>query len=147
MSWPDIDITVVGKPNINNCLKTVDYLFHKEGVYSLSLQDFRKSIYPDRPQGIYCGVVYLIKPKTFYKIDIWFLSNTKSLKESDWVREKITTEKRLIILKIKNEIRKTKYGKNISGMEVCRAVLEREVKNLKEFKKYLKTSLGHSMSK
>lgn len=139
MSWPDIDIVVESQLKIEDYLETVDYLFQKEDVYSMSLQDFRKSIYSDRPQGLYCGVTYLVKPKTFWKIDIWFLPDVKALELVENVRLKLTDENRKIILKIKNEMReKTKHGKEVSGMDVYKAVLENNVNNLSEFRKYLK---------
>ncbi|MBU0976216.1 MAG: hypothetical protein ABIE03_05755 [Patescibacteria group bacterium] len=65
MSWPDIDVVVLSEPNVTNFLKVINELFTKDDVYSINLQDFRKSIYPDRPQGIYCGIKYLEKPRTF----------------------------------------------------------------------------------
>lgn len=139
MSWPDIDIVVVSQLKIGDYLETVSYLFQKHDVYSMSLQDFRKSIFPDRPQGLYCGVSYLVKPRTFWKIDIWFLPDVKALEFIENVRSKLTDENRNIILKIKNDMReKTKHGKEVSGMDVYKAVLENNVKNLSEFRKYLK---------
>lgn len=141
MSWPDIDIIVYSSPNIDNFLEVIRSLFSKESTYSINIQDFRKSIYPDRPQGIYCGLTYLEKPKTFWKIDIWFLpkKEDKAVKLVEWVKERINNESRKTILKIKNEMReKLDYGKKISGVDVYRAVLESKVENLNEFVKYLK---------
>ncbi len=139
MSWPDIDIVVISQMKIQDYLDTVDYLFPKQNIYSLSLQDFRKSIYPDRPQGLYCGVNYLMKPKAFWKIDIWFLPDARALDLVNSVKSRLTDEIRLRILKIKNEMREeTKHGKEVSGMDVYKAVLDHNVKTLGEFKKYLK---------
>ena len=139
MSWPDIDIVVVSEMEIQGYLDTANYLFQKQNVYSLNLQDFRKSIYLDRPQGLYCGVCYLVKPKTFWKIDIWFLPDAKALDLVKSVKSKLNDENRLTILKIKNEMREsTKHGKEVSGMDVYKAVLEKGVKNLIEFGSYLK---------
>lgn len=139
MSWPDIDIVVVSPMKIQDYLETVTYLFPKQNIYSLSLQDFRKSIYLDRPQGLYCGISYLVKPKTFWKIDIWFMPEAKALNLVNSVKSRLTNENRLTILKIKNEMReKTKHGKEVSGMDVYKAVLDNGVKDLEEFRKYLK---------
>ena len=143
MSWPDIDIVVFGQPDYANFLKVVNSLFHENNIYSLNLQDFRKSIYPERPQGIYCGVKYLEKPETFWKIDIWFLpkSEDKALKTVQWVKKRIDDKNRELILKIKNEMRiKLKHGTKISGIDVYKAVLENGVKSLNEFRDYLKKS-------
>jgi len=139
MSCPDIDIVVISKPKIENYLEVVKYLFPKQNIYSLSLQDFRKSIHSDRPQGLYCGIKYLIKPKTIWNIDIWFLQDTKAIELVNRVKSKLTDENRLIILKIRNEMReKTKLDEEVSGSEAYEAVLDKGVKNLEEFKKYLK---------
>ena len=139
MSWPDIDIVVVTEPNYKQYLDLVTYLFKKENVYSLNLQDFRKSIFPDRPQGIYCGISYLVKPNIFWKIDVWFMADVKALDIVNEVKSKLTDTNREIILKIKNEMReKTKYGKEVSGIDVYQAVLDNGVKDLKGFRQYLK---------
>lgn len=139
MSWPDIDIVVVTEPDYKQYLDLVNYLFEKENVYSLNLQDFRKSIYPDRPKGIYCGISYLVKPKTFWKIDIWFLPDDKTLNIVNEIKSQLTDTTRIIILKIKNEMReKTKHGKEVSGVDVYKAVLDNGVKDLEGFSQYLK---------
>jgi|TARA_Y100000031_G_scaffold113820_1_gene125766 hypothetical protein len=138
MSCFDIDIVVISNPKVENYLKVVKYLFPKQNIYSLSLQDFRKSIHSDRPQGLYCGIKYLVKPKTLWNIDIWFLQDTKAIELVDRVKSKLTNENRLIILKIRNEMReKTKLDEEVSGSEVYEAVLDNGVRNLEEFKKFL----------
>lgn len=139
MSWPDIDIVVVSQLKIEEYLETVNYLFKKSNTYNLSLQDFRKSIYSDRPRGLYCGVTYLVKPRTFWKIDIWFLPSAKALELVNDIKSRLTDKSRMLILKIKNKMReKTKHGKEVSGMDVYKAVLDNDVKTLGEFKRYLK---------
>lgn len=138
MAWEDIDVLVKGEPNYDKFLEVVNVLFKKENVYSLNIQDFRKSIYPDRPQGIYCGIKYLKSKDTFWKIDIWFLPESSAEDVVEEVKNKLTDETREIILTIKNEMReKTKHGKEVSGMDVYKAVLDNGVKNLEEFKGYL----------
>ena len=56
----------------------------------------------------------------------------------DWVKEKLTKENKEIILKIKNEMLNTNHGKEISGMDVYKAVLENKVVDLNSFRDYLK---------
>jgi len=144
MSWEDIDITVTGELDYKKYLEVANYMFQKEKVYSLNLQDFRKSIYPNRPQGIYLGVKYLEDPDIFWKIDIWFFNKgERSAKDIvEFVKENITKEKREIILNIKNKIReKTESGKEISGKEVYEAVLREGIEDLRGFKRYM-TSKG-----
>ncbi len=141
MSWEDVDIVVYAEPNIDNFLNTVDTIFRKENVYNINIQDFRKSIHPNRPQGLYCGISYLVKPDVFWKIDVWFLpaEADNALKTVEWVNERLTPENRDIILSIKNEMReKTLHGKEVTGGAVYKAVLESNVKNLDGFRDYLK---------
>lgn len=139
MSWEDIDIVVSTNPNYKDYLEAVNYFFPKDNVYSMNIQDFRKSIYPDRPQGIYCGVSYLAKPSTFWKIDIWFMSHSTAIDVMQGVEKKLNNENRSVILKIKNEMRdKTTYGKQVSGMDVYKAVLDEGITTLEDFEKYLR---------
>lgn len=136
----DIDIVVSSTMNYKHFLELVNTLFSLPNVYNLHLQDFRKSIYPQRPQGIYCGISYIIKPDIFWKIDVWFMpkegGGAKKLVE--WVKERLTDENRKIILKIKNEMLDIKLGKEILGMDVYKVVLESGVKDLSGFREYLK---------
>ena len=125
MTWEDIDIVVTTDPKYEDYLELVSYIFPKENIYSMNLQDFRKSIYPDRPQGIYCGVKYLQKPDIFWKIDVWFLpeGHDNAEQQMSWVQKQLNEENRATILKIKNEMReKMKGGKAISGKDVYDAV-------------------------
>ncbi|MDO8609093.1 MAG: hypothetical protein Q7R95_00960, partial [bacterium] len=128
----DIDIVVTSGINYRNFLELVNYLFPKNNIYSLNLQDFSKSIYPNRPYGIYCGITYLVKPDIFWKIDVWFMTKdgNDANKLVDWVKSKLTDKNKEIILKIKNEMLNTKYGKEISGMDIYKAVLENKVIDL-----------------
>lgn len=149
MTWEDVDIVVISQTNeisYKDFLDTVIYLFPKENIYSLDIQDFRKSIYPDRPQGIYCGIKYLIKPDIFWKIDIWFFSNdNKAIMNVEKIKSKLNNQNRKIILEIKNSMRKEfPHGKEISGINVYNAVLENKVTNLEEFKHYIE-KLGRSV--
>ena len=142
MTWEDIDIVVISQTSeisYKDFLDTVIYLFPKENIYSLDIQDFRKSIYPERPQGIYCGIKYLMKPDIFWKIDIWFfLSENKAVENVEKIKSKLNDQNRRIILEIKNTMREEfPHGKKISGIDVYNAVLENKVTNLEEFKHYL----------
>lgn len=138
MSHRDIDIVVRCNPDYEKFLKIVNELFRKEEVYDMAIQDFRKSIHSNRPQGIYCKINYLRKPDLFWKIDIWFIKHSTAEDVVDWVKPKLTDVNKKLILKIKNEMReKIKNGKQISGYKVYKAVLEYDVKDLEEFKKYL----------
>lgn len=138
MSWEDIDIVVNGQQNVDDFLVIVTHLFKQTNVYSLNIQDFRKSIFPQRPQGMYCGISYLVKPDIFWKIDIWFLAaeDKSALDLGHNVQSKLDDNKREIILTIKNEMREQGWGKLISGMDVYKAVLDNNVTNTEQFREY-----------
>ena len=140
MSWEDIDTVVNGNQNIDDYLDVVNYLFKQVNVYSLSVQDFRKSIFPNRPQGIYCGVSYLVKPDIFWKIDIWFMEqdDKTALELVNKIKSKLNDKNRETILKIKNEMKSQGWGKVVSGMDVYNAVLDKDIKDTEQFRKYLK---------
>lgn len=139
MSWEDIDIVVNGTQNIDDYLETVNYLFKQPNVYSLNIQDFRKSIFPNRPQGIYCGVSYLVELDIFWKIDIWFMAadDKTALQLVTELKTRLDNTNRETILKIKNEMREQGWGKTISGVDVYSAVLDKGIKNTKQFKESL----------
>lgn len=140
MSWEDIDIVVNGNQSVDNYLETVNYLFKQTNVYSLNVQDFRKSIFPNRPQGIYCGVSYLVKPDIFWKIDIWFVSadDKRALQLVNKLKSRLDSKNIEIILNIKNEMREQGWGKTVSGMDVYGAVLDKSIKSTEQFREYLK---------
>jgi len=141
MSWEDIDIVVTCSPHNEYLFKSIEYLFQLPNIYSLPwIQDFRKSIHTDRPQGLYLQATYLIPPETFWKIDIWFLPDNhfSSHKKVNEIKAKLTDKNKQIILTIKNEMKDGLVkGKEISGIDVYTAVLDHNVKNLSEFKEHL----------
>jgi len=141
MTWEDIDIIVLCNPKNEYLFKSIEYLFQLPNIYSLPwIQDFRKSIHKDRPQGLYLQAKYLVSPNTFWKIDIWFLPDNQfsSHKKVDEIKARLTDKNRQVILTIKNEMRdELEKGKEISGIDVYTAVLDHNVKNLSEFKEYL----------
>jgi hypothetical protein len=145
MTWRDIDIEVLGDTKYENYLECVNHLFNQDKVYNLTLQDYRKSVHADRPQGIYLGIKYLFDRskgwKEMWKIDIWFLSNDdlSSIETREYVKSKLNEQNRELILKLKTEMREnTTHGKEISGREVYYAVLDNNVKDLESLKEYLK---------
>ncbi len=144
MTWKDIDIVVCQNPDYEDFLETTAYLFNQEKVYNLTLQDYRKSIHADRPQGIYLGIKYLFDRTKgwdeMWKIYIWFLPEGQNyaIEKRDYVNSKLNQVNRDIILKIKNEMReKTLHGKDISGGDVYSAVIDQGVKDLNGFREYL----------
>lgn len=104
-----------------------------------------------RPTGIYLGVKYYSKDlkaeellgasEKVWKIDIHFVleKDSKGVSKTQEVADKLTDEKRKIILKIKGVVFKSpKFRKEIFSMDIYEAVLNQGVKDIFEFKDYLR---------
>ncbi|MCL5411528.1 MAG: hypothetical protein M1150_02210 [Patescibacteria group bacterium] len=112
-----------------------------------------KLIKPDLPKGTYLGIKYYdhlppeeqsSKSGRLWKIDIWFLSVQGSAKTRE-IRDKLTEEKRDIILEIKNVLaHNPQYRKTIKSSDIYIAVLDRDVKDMAGFEEYLRET-GRSL--
>jgi hypothetical protein len=103
------------------------------------------------PKGLYFGIKYYgnfppeekmsSKSKYIWKIDLWFVGkeDRRGFIKTQELQKALTEEKIKIILEIKNALwDHPLYRKEIKSMDIYGAVLEKGVKNLEEFKKYLK---------
>ncbi len=155
MTWPDIDMGVISE-NIDdeNYWKIVKHLFYlKDYYHSLYIQDFRESVNPDSPKGLYIGLKIKFNNK-IWKVDIWYVNprNGDNKNFNDWLKENINKDNKIIILEIKNQVHekpnyksnKPKPGKEISSIDIYKAVIEDGVKDLEGFEKYLVKS-GRSL--
>lgn len=144
MTWPDIDIELVKEIREDEYWKMVKYIFQQSNLKGIFIMDYRSSLNPNTPKGLYIGVRYYGKQKSPWKIDIWFLPkrdpNVENLNE--WIKNVLKDEHRLPILEIKHALSShPKYTKEIFSVDIYRAVIERGIKNIEQFKKYLeKTS-------
>lgn len=142
MVWRDIDIEII-KEEIkdNEYWEVVNFLFYLKDLYhSLYIQDFRKSVNPNTPKGLYIGTKIEFNGNT-WKIDIWLIKPraNEAINYNEWIKDKLTDENKKIILEIKNQIYENpKYRKEIFAVDVYKAVIENGVKDLKEFNEYLK---------
>lgn len=151
MVWRDIDIEV----EINDSKK--ENLGELVGIITLNTEcriDFTiiynaQLIKPNLPKGTYLGIKFYdhlpikeqsSKSDKIWKIDIWFLKteNKKGSLKTWEIKNKLTDDNRKIILEIKNSLwQNPKYKKIITSMDIYIAVLDKGVKNLEDFKKYL----------
>ncbi len=142
MTWRDIDLGVIADElRDENYWEIVKFLYYlKDYYHSLYIQDFRKSDNPNSLKGLYIGlkIKYL---NNFWKIDVWYVNPRKEneLNFNDWLKKNLTNKNKKIILEIKSLIHDNpKYRKEIFSVDIYKAVIEENVKNLEEFKGYLK---------
>lgn len=150
MTWRDIDVeVVVNNPNKEDLAE----LIKKLSLSTQSRVDFtiinEHLVSSSLPKGIYLGIKYYdhlpleeqsSSSKKLWKIDIWFLTenNLQGSARTKEIKAKLTPEKSLIILQIKNSLAShPQYRKTIKSSDIYTAVLENEVKTLEEFKVYL----------
>lgn len=141
MVWRDIDIEIIKEElNEDEYWETVKFLFGIKDLYhNLHIQDFRKSVNPNTPKGLYAAVKINYNGNT-WKIDVWFIHprQKNELNYNEWIKGKLTDENKKIILQIKNQVnRNPKYGKKIFAVDIYKAVIENKVKDVGGFVKYL----------
>lgn len=111
--------------------------------YRMSFRNEFKIQTPNLPLGYYWGVYTNLEPEKSWKIDIWAMSSDqiksfeKKLKET---QSKMTQEKRLTILDIKNQL--ATNPERISSMIIYKAVLDKNIKSMEEFKEWMKEERG-----
>lgn len=143
MVWRDIDIEVyVEKSDKEQIIKLMGDLVRQEDRVDFIFLDnliFKKERFPN---GLYLGVTTGKETHKIWKIDIWFMSGERATGYNDLqtLKPRLNDENKKIILEIKNALwDHPKYKKVVSSKDIYEAVLDHEVKNLEEFKEYLKT--------
>lgn len=144
MTWRDIDLGVISDDiNDENYWEIVKYVYYLEDYYhSLYIQDFRKSVNPASPKGLYIGlkIKYL---DNFWKIDIWYVKPRKKGDENfnDFLKANLNGGNKKIILSIKSQVHENpKYRKDFYSVDIYNAVIRENVRDLEGFKEYLKKS-------
>jgi len=140
MTWPDIDIELVKDINEAEYWQTVHYIFEKENLKNITIMDYRTSDNLNTPKGLYIDIQYYGKQKDPWKIDVWFMPprdpNAENLNE--WIKDSLKEEHRFPILEIKHAISShPKYRKQIFSVDIYKAVIEKGVRDLDGFKRYL----------
>jgi len=153
MTWRDIDIeVVVEKPDINQIAEIASNLIKKGPKrIDIDVTNNQNKSTPKTPKGIYLGLKYfgdnikqeelLSTNKKAWKVDIHFVKSqdSQSIAQTEWLKKKLTDQKRRAILEIKKEVdQNPKYRKEIFSIDIYRAVLENGVIDLEGFKRYLK---------
>ncbi len=142
MTLPDIDIGVLC-PSLDSSpiMATMQPLFDHPNVKRMNFIDERgmmQSVPGPENEGTYCGVRYLnggtLDGKT-WTIDIWFFPESAPRPECA-IRDRLlacSSAERLAILRIKDDlIRSDRYGRDVHGIDVYRAVRDRSVRTIGE---------------
>ena len=147
MTWRDLDIYL----EANKISEDRFFELGKEILLSLKPErmHFRnefimKSI--DLPVGLYWGVYTTLKFSGVWKIDIWAMSSDQTilyLKKFNDLKSKFNINNRNTILRIKNHFFKhPEYRKKFSSMDIYHAVIEEDIKSIKEFSEWLGKNKG-----
>lgn len=136
----DIDIYVIDKSfSKEKVLKIFNMIVRSTTFNSYWLADYKKFTHKRGifPNAYYIGLKTRVKDEK-WKIDIWFLTkkDVKNIKYYSLNKNQISQQQKIIILKLKEW--RNKYNKKISGFHIQEAVLENNVKNIIQFKKFLK---------
>lgn len=143
MTWRDIDIEVfVEQASRDSISEVVKNLLNKAvNRIDFTFIDNNNNYLQAMPEGLYLGIKYKVEKDIAWKIDIWFVSgkHSEGFNHLTELKSKLTDEFKIIVLDIKSQIADNpKYKKEIMSVDIYDAVLNQNVKNLEEFKIYLK---------
>lgn len=146
MVLPDIDIDVLC-PELDSMriMSTLQPLFDHPNVKRMNFLDERGSLQSMaglENEGIYCGIRYLsdgtLDGKT-WTIDVWFFPENAPRPEFA-IRDRLlvaSPEERLAILRLKEYLLVAgRYGGDVHGIDVYRAVLDHGVRTTCDFKEH-----------
>jgi hypothetical protein len=142
MTWPDIDIDLKSAKEINkkSYFEIIQRIFNQKSIKQLMLIDNRNSFEKNRPQSMYIGIIYNLNGID-WKIDIRYLNSSAAYANKDLkqIKSRLTPENIKKILKIKTAFHNhPKYGKEFSGYEIYKYVLDKNISTVEEFASSLK---------
>lgn len=143
MIVPDIDIGVLcASLDSARICQTLQPLLDHPNIKRLNFIDERgmlQSTPGPENEGIYCGVRYLndgVLHGKAWKIDVWFFPENAPRPEIA-IRDRLlaaSPEARLAILGVKSDLQAAgRYGAEVHGIDVYRAVLDRGARTIGEF--------------
>lgn len=142
MTWPDIDIDLKSKDEINNedYFEIIKQIFSQKNIKKLILIDNRSSFEKNRPKSMYIGIIYNFN-SVDWKIDVRYLNSISAWAEDDIkpIKAKLSEDKIRAILEIKTTFHDhPKYRREFSGYDIYSAVLDKNIFTIEEFSEYLK---------
>jgi len=139
MCWRDLDIYILDPTHdLKQCFEVGYELTRRLAA--------KKSFFTDNvggePNGLYWGIRLGDVRQGAWKLDIWFLDGAgyeQHRAYSSSMSEKLTTENRMIILRIKEEYwRQASYRDTVTSDMIYRAVLENGVRTVSDFERFVK---------
>ncbi len=98
------------------------------------------------PVGLYWGIYLGNEREGAWKIDLWAVDKHECgqrIKFCNEIAAKLTSSSREIILAIKSECwQDPEYRRSYGSKDIYEAVFSEQVKNIQEFKEFLKTKMS-----
>lgn len=146
MTWRDLDI------HLEDNEMTVEKFWKLGKEILLKLKPhkihFRSDtiLKPDLPSNFYWGIYTTLRFPDVWKIDIHSVTSEQLVvleKRFDELKSNITKNRKKVILEIKSHFCKhPEYRKKFSSMDIYNAVIEKDIKSIKEFSEWLKKNKG-----
>jgi hypothetical protein len=142
MCWRDLDIYVLDpQHDLKRCFEVGYELTDR---LAAKKSRFTNNVGGD-PNGFYWGIKLGDERQGAWKLDVWFLdceSYERHAAYSARLRERLTAEKRSIILSIKEAYwQRPEYRDTVTSDLIYRAVLENDVRDASDFERLLKHDL------
>jgi hypothetical protein len=145
MCWPEVDVMVLAGPDFSpqDVLALLQRIVARPGITALDYSDERgpRCVTGQVRDERYHVVITLDRPGRPWRVDLTLWLHDPHLNVTRWheeLRERITSEQRRAVLRIKDEWhRRPEYPGEVGGLEVYTAVLEDGVRTPEQFAAWL----------
>ena len=147
MAWRDLDIHLENDEiDIKDFFKLGSEIATKLKPHRMSFRNELVGKTNNLPKGLYWGIYVQLEFPAEWKIDVWAIDSDQTkihCKELENLKRKISVENKPIILMIKNRYyNHPKYRKDFYSTDIYKAVIEKNIKTIEEFSKWLKKNRG-----
>jgi hypothetical protein len=141
MCWRDLDIYVLD--SMHDLRKCFDVGYELTHTLSAKKSFFTNNV-GGEPSGLYWGIRLGDVRQGAWKLDVWFIDQKgydQHEAYSSNMSEKLTTENRAIILRIKEEYwPQASYRDTVTSDMIYRAVLDKGVRTISDFERFVRES-------
>src|SRR6266496_2697553 len=147
MTWRDLDVYLeTGNMTEENFFKLGAEINAVFNPVKMSYRNERITKTKELPVGLYWGIYLGNEREGAWKIDLWAVDKRECgqrIKFCNEIAAKLTSSSREIILAIKSECwQDPEYRRSYGSKDIYEAVFSEQVKNIHEFKEFLKTKMG-----